>query len=473
MSMTPTRAALLATCLGLAAGAAQADAERLEAELRERFGGMPGEFSLGEVSEGLLGDRATAEDLHFVAADGERLSVARYVVEGDHADPDAVILEGLSLEDDDPQDLRLTAERVRVGDPEAALLWPEGRPLAMGFTAADLTVDGLVVEGRGEGTAVVSADGKKRLPGGPAGRGRVAVEHLTAGDLSPQAIGRLSMQGIEGRGEGPDEVGEGSFSLASLSLEGLDELDGPPDRTTLERLELNDLAVEADRLVADLARMTVDGDMRDGEGGIRLEALELDLARMIERAPAEERTPLRLASNVLTDGRGRLTLDAAFDGRWEALGRKALLTGDSRISAEDAFRWDLDVELPVRLPEGVDPAAYLAELDDLRGVTLLGGEIETTLAELGLFARMPAVMAASRGVGEAEFLEQARTQAKGMGTMLGPEIGDILDGLVDLMAGQAETLQVNLTLPAESGVAGLAADPLALPGKLSMRVETR
>ncbi|XKE44675.1 hypothetical protein LG302_15050 [Halomonas organivorans] len=470
MLTTTTRAAALAAMLALPAGAL-ADAERLEADLRARFAGTPGEFTLGEVSDSLLGGRTTAEDLSFVEPGGERVSVARYVVEGDYDAPDAVILEALSVETRGEDAGRITAERVRVAEPEGPLLWGEGRSLEEAFVAAELTIDGLAMEGEGGGIA--SADGKKVQPAPAASRGRVTVEHLQAVDLSRRAVGRLEMSGIAGEAEGVEDIGAGRFSLAALRIEGLRQLDGEGEDATLDRLEMNDLSIEADRLVAELASLSVDGDMTDGEGGLRLESLELDLARMIEMAPPAERTQLRMASNVLTGGSGRLTLDAAFDGSWEALGAKALLAGESRISAGDAFRWDLDVELPVRLPDGVEPSTYLARMDDLEGVTLLGGEIETTLTDLGLFGRMPAVMAASRGIGEAQFLEQARTQAKGFGTMLGPEFGAILDGLVDMMEGQASELMVHLTLPAESGVDSLAADPLALPSKLSMRVETR
>ncbi|MFC4975300.1 hypothetical protein ACFPTY_12580 [Halomonas beimenensis] len=98
MLTTTTRIAALAAMLALSTGPALADAERLEADLRARFAGTPGEFTLGEVSDSLLGGRTTAEDLSFVEPGGERVSVARYVVEGDYDAPDAVILEGLNVE---------------------------------------------------------------------------------------------------------------------------------------------------------------------------------------------------------------------------------------------------------------------------------------------------------------------------------------------------------------------------------------
>lgn len=468
MSTMLTRgAALAALFLGLS-GPALADAERLEADLRALFADTPGELTIGEVSDSLLGGSTTAEDLVFVGDNGDRLRLARYTVEGDYERPDEVAMEGLRLEAQGDEPGVITAERLVVGEPSRPLLALHDLPLDGDLSAAELSIDGLAMSRETPRTRV---EGGKEIFLGTA-TGRLTIEHLYATDLSRQAIGSLEMTGISGSGEQLEDIGDGHFSLAAISLEGLSGLDREEERR-LERLELTDLAIEAERLVATLERLRLDGDMTDGGGGMWLESLELDLARMIELAPEDEQTQLRMASNVLTGGSGRLTVDAAFDGEWESVGPKSLLTGESRITAGEAFRWTIDTELPVRLPEGVEPSAYLAEMDSLEGVTLLGGEIETTLTELGLFGRMPAVMAAGRGVSEAEFLAQARTQAKGFGTMLGAEFGAILDGVVDLMEGKASELVIHLSLPAETGMDKLAEDPLMLPSKLSMRVETR
>ncbi len=471
MRKAPSRAAALAVLLAaLPCGLAQADAERLEADLRERFAAA-GAFSIGEVSDGLFGGDATAEDLSVVDADGSRLDVARYKVEGDYAAPEAIVMEGLRLERTGADAGVLTADRLRLEDPAGPLPWGEGALGDAAFETEALSAEGLRLALAS--APITSADGKKTLRPQVPSSGWLSAERLEADGLSATGVDRLEMRDIAGHAEGLEDMGVADVTLAALRLEGLRHPPGEPEAASLASLELDDLSIVADRLVADLARLSVDGDMRDGEGGARLEALELDLARMIEMAPAEERTELRLASNVLTGGSGRLRLDAEFDGRWEGLGRKSLLAGDGTITADDAFRWAFDTELPVRLPDGVEPAAYLAEMRDLSGVTLLGGRIETTLGDLGLFGRLPAVMAASRGVTEAEFLDQARTQAKGFGTMLGPEIGALLGGLVAMMEGRASELKVALTLPPESDADVLAADPLGLPSRLSMEVEAR
>ncbi|MBB3189602.1 hypothetical protein [Halomonas cerina] len=444
-----------------------ADAQRLEADLRALFADTSGELSIGKVSDGLLGGRTTAEDLVFVGDNGDRLRLARYTVEGDYDQPDAVVMEGLRLEAQDDEPGIITVERLVVGEPSRPLLALRDLPLDGELEAAELTIDGLAMSRETPRTRV--EDGKEVFLG--TATGRLTIEHLYATELSRQAIGSLEVTGISGSGEQLADIGDGHFSLAALSLVGLRGLDRE-DARTLDRLELIDLSIEAERLVATLDRLRFDGDMTDGEGGFRLEALALDLARMIALAPVGERTRLRMASNVLTGGSGQLRLDAVSSGRWEAGEAASRLLGEMHLTAVEAFGWDLEADLPVRLPEGVEPAAFLADLESLEEVTLLGGRVDVLLTDHGLFDRLAPLMAAGQGISEADFLAQARTQAKGFGMLFGPQIETLFTGLVDMMAGDARELAIHLTLPAESGVEGLAADPLALPDRLSMRVET-
>ncbi|QTF91845.1 MAG: hypothetical protein J5F18_15835, partial [Halomonas sp. BM-2019] len=201
--------------------------------------------------------------------------------------------------------------------------------------------------------------------------------------------------------------------------------------------------------------------------------LELDLARLIDLAPAEERTQLRMISNVLTDGSGRLRLDADFDAEWEERNGHTRLASDGHIDLVDALRLAHRVELPVRLPEGVSAAELFTDEGLLEAATLLGGELRLTLGDRGLFPRLLTLGAAMQGVTEPQYLEQARTQAMGFGMMLGPQVQAVLTGLVALMEGSAQELEVLVTLPAESRLDRLADDPLALPDRLDMSVETR
>ncbi|WP_416137707.1 hypothetical protein ACM26W_14635 [Halomonas sp. HK25] len=253
----------------------------------------------------------------------------------------------------------------------------------------------------------------------------------------------------------------------------------PRDEDALAEQWLGSLALSGLNLelsegpVASLASLRLDGGLEDGSGGLWVEALELDLARMIDQAPADERTRLRMISNVLTDGSGQLRLDAAFDAEWEERDGHTRLASEGYIDLVDALHLAHAVTLPVLLPEGVNAAELFTDEALLETATLLGGDLRLTLGDRGLFPRLVTLGAAMGGVSEAQYMEQARTQAQGFGMMLGPQVQAFLSGLVELMEGSAETLELTVTLPAESRLDGLADDPLALPERLDLHVETR
>ncbi|WP_404298486.1 hypothetical protein [Halomonas sp.] len=239
-------------------------------------------------------------------------------------------------------------------------------------------------------------------------------------------------------------------------------------------LALSGLTLELDAgTVATLASLRLDGGLEDGNGGLWVETLTLDLAKMIDMAPEEERTRLRMVSNVLTDGSGELQLDAIFRGEWQEGESHGVLVSDSEITLRDALRLVLDVELPLVLPEGAEPAELFDDSDLMEDATLLGGDIRLIIGDEGLFGRLATLGAAMGGVTEAQYLEQARTQAQGFGMMFGPQVQSILMGLVALLEGNASELEIAVGLPAESNLATYAGDPLGLPDKLSFNVQTR
>ncbi|MBS9402899.1 hypothetical protein KG088_04590 [Halomonas sp. TRM85114] len=473
MSFPIRTAGLFALPLSLAFGfgiatPALADAQRLEADLRALFADR-GELEIGDVSEAAVRDRISAEAIRFESESGERLLLERYEVRGNYDSPDSVHLEGLSVLDELTQLPLLEAERIVMEQPSRAVFPFHESLHSDEVSVGELQVDNLSADMSTEAARRYLDDGLDAQ-----GSGRLEIESLHGVELTPSTIGRLELSGIAGHGDGGDGLGTGRFTVASLVMEGLAGLDQEGEER-FESLELRELDVESDHLVASLERLLADGSVAQG-GEMRLDALALDLARMIELAPAEERTRLRMVSNVLTDGSGELLMDALFSGHWETDNGETLLLSDSHIDVDNAFRWNLDVDLPVRLPEGVEPERYLAGiegLDDLEGLTILGGEITNVLSNQGLFGRLAPIMAATQGVSEADFIAQARTQAQGFGMMLGPEIGAVLTGLVDMMDGRASELEIRLTLPPDSEIDALSADPLGLPSKLSMQVETR
>ncbi|WP_209473576.1 hypothetical protein [Billgrantia antri] len=463
-----TRLGQLLTCVALMGGSTTvaADAERLEADLRALFG-AGGNLSLGEVSSGMLRSRVTAEEIVFEAEEGERLVIDRYIVSGDYDAPDEVTLEGLRIEDSLTELTLMSAERIVLGEPSHAVFPLHAELAPDEVRLGSLAIDGIVLE-------LASELGEELFFDTPLqdGQGRMTIDRVRGESLTHDAIGMLEITGVAGAAENLDEIGSGSFTLASLRLEELTGLDTEGEET-LASLLLRDLDVDASELVGSLAMLDVDGDFNDGKGGMRLEGLQLDLARMIELAPEEERTQLRMVSNVLTDGSGELRLDAALLGSWQEKGEHSVLVSDSQIVVQDALRLLFDVNLPVRLPAGVTPADAFADPDWLERATLLGGDMRLSLTDAGLFARLATLGAAMEGMTEAQYVEQARTQAQGLGMMFGPEAQAVLLGLVELLEGSAEELEVRLNLPAESSVASYQTDPLGVVDKLNVKFETR
>ena len=457
---------LALTTLMAVSGLAAADAERFEADLRALFA-EGGTLSLGEVSSGMLRSRVSAEDIVFEAQEGERLLIDRYTVSGDYEAPDEVTLEGVRIEDSLSELTLMSAEQIVLGEPSRAVFPLNAELPAEEFYIGTLAVDGVVMELASELAEELFLDTPLQ-----SGQGRVTLDKIRGESIRHDAIDMLELSGVAATLDDMDELGSGSFTLESLRLEELTGLDSQGEEK-LASLVVRDFAIEASDLVGSLALLDFDGDFEDGKGGVRLEKAHVDLERMIELVPPEERTTLRMISNVLTDGSGQLHLDATLLGNWQEEGERSVLVSDSQIHVHDALRLLFDVNLPVQLPEGLAPAEAFADPAWLDSATLLGGEIHLNLADLGLFNRLATLGATMEGISEAQYIEQASTQAQGFGMMLGPEVQALLEGLVKLLDGSAEELDLRLTLPSESTLASYAEDPLGAPSKLKVKVETR
>ncbi|MDR9440310.1 MAG: hypothetical protein RI841_12595 [Halomonas sp.] len=466
LSVATRRIVFLALVTLLPAISAHGSTDRLEADLRGLFG-EHGEVEIGEVSSGVLRSQVSAEEVVFHGQEGERLMIDRYVVSGDYDSPDEVTLEGLRLEDDVSELALVEIERIVLGEPSRAVFPFDDSLTPQDVRIATLAIDDIILDLSSELARDVFDDAEL-----DDALGRMTIARVRGEGLSHTAIERFEIADVSGMGENLGEFGAGSFTLASLVLEGLHGLDDEEEQR-LDALVLSDLVVDAERLVGRLARLSVDGDFSDGQGGVVIDDFQADLARMIALAPEEERAQLRMASNVLTDGSGDLRVDVALLGNWEEGETQSLITSDSHITIHDALKLLVDVELPVVLPEGVTPAAVFADDDVLEVATLLGGNLRLTLNEQGLFGRMATLGAAMEGITESQYLEQARTQAEGFGMMFGPQAQQFLLGLVSLAEGAADELEVAVTLPAESNLETYTGDPMALPERLEMRVETR
>ncbi|QEM80842.1 hypothetical protein [Halomonas binhaiensis] len=450
-----------AAALGVALipGLAQADAEQLEQDLRTKLSSQ-GELKVAKVSDSFLGGTTTAEQVRLVDEEGGTTTIGKYIVKGDYEDPDEVILEGINMVQDQAT---LTMERMTFTSPGQAVLDLEDLPYTAENPLKGVSLKGLVLD-QSEGE--VDLD----LPFGVAG-GRIELDELSASDLSEQAIGSLTLSGLSATSDDFGDIGAGTIVLPSLTFSGLTGIE--TDKPTVDSFELKDLDIATDKLVMTLGHLVSEGDLADGKFSGNMEALSLNLAKMIELAPADERTNLRMLSNVLTGGSGQLDLDAKMDGSWRAQGANGQLDSQFEMTATDALRFGLDAGIPLTLPKGAEPAEYFANLEDWTELDTQGGDMTLTLSNLGAFERIAPVAATLMGVSENEWLEQIRTQAKGMSTMMGPEIGAVLSGLVQMMDGKAKDMTVSLALPPSAEASKLAQDPLGLPAVMQMQVNVK
>nr|WP_300306306.1 hypothetical protein [Halomonas sp.] len=450
-----------AAALGVALmpGLAQADAEQLEQDLRTQLSSQ-GELKVAKVSDSFLGGTTTAEQVRLVDEEGGTTTIGKYIVKGDYEDPDEVILEGVNMVQDQAT---LTMERMTFTSPGQAVLDLEDLPYTAENPLKGVSLKGLVLD---QSQGAVDLD----LPFGVAG-GRIELDELNASDLSEQAIGSLTLSNLSATSDDFGDIGAGTIMLPSLSFSGLTGID--TDKPTVDSLELKDLDIATDKLVMTLGHLVSEGDLADGKFSGNMEALSLNLGKMIELAPVDERTNLRMLSNVLTGGSGQLDLDAKMDGSWRAQGANGQLDSQFEMTATDALRFGLDAGIPLTLPKGAEPAEYFASLEDWTELDTQGGDMTLTLSNLGAFERIAPVAATLMGVSENEWLEQIRTQAKGMSTMMGPEIGAVLSGLVQMMDGKAKDMTVSLALPPSAEAPKLAQDPLGLPAAMQMQVNVK
>ncbi|WP_299236823.1 hypothetical protein [uncultured Halomonas sp.] len=360
------------------------------------------------------------------------------------------------------------ADAERLGNDLRALVAEHGE-----LTIGDLSTSLLGGETRAEDLRFESLEGETLL----------IERYVVEGDYEhPDTVTLegIRVEGIELEGA-PRELEDNLLlNIGSIVVEAPGSAVPPLDDETLaeqwfEVMTLAELSLDhPEGALGSLVGLELDGDFEDGEGGLLLEALEVDLSRLIALSPEEERTQMRMVSNVLTEGSGLLRLDGGFDAQWEPSGEEeGRLISSGELVLRDALSLALDLESLLALPEGADVAELMADGTLLEEASLGGGHLVLSLVERGLFGRLMTLGATMEGVSEAEYLEKARTQAEGFGMMFGPQVSDLLHGLVDLMTGSAEELVVTLDLPAEERLESFSEDPLALPERFAMQVETR
>lgn len=482
MPMPRMRPVTLSIALLALVGQANADSEQLEAGLRAMFSAEDGELTIDKVSDSLFGGTSTAEGLVYTDPNAGTLRIDRYVVEGDYDSPDKVTVDGLTFGTLDGEDSVLSAAKLILNKPDRAVidfgLLADGE---LDYSAESMRIDKLVLVAN-EQSAGSDADFKALLEDFV---GRMELDKLELRQLSEDGVDGLSVEGLRGEFDKLQQLGAGSISLEKLLMNGIGipdmdattgaSIDDFDDVPSIKDLTLSRLDIDTEGLVASIESMASDQDWSDGKTGTTINNMVIDLGRMIELMPADERTNARMFSNMLTGGSNVVTLNAEGSGNLEELpDGKADYQVEGKITLSDALSLDSMVNLVLLTPPGMETADYVMQIEqgDLDLLDFESGKARLGIVNQGLFNRIPSVAAVAEGISEAEFLQQARTQAKGMGNMFGPQVAEVLVGLVNMMDGKASQMNVRVTLPSFKALENSINDPLGLPDKLSMTVET-
>lgn len=482
MAMPRLRPVALSIALLAFATQASADSARLESDLRALFAESEGELTIGDLSDSLFGGSSTAKDVVYRQPSGETLRMDSYVVEGDYDSPKKVVIDGLTVGAQDAEASVLSATKLTVSKPAEAVIDVER--LAEGellYTADSLVAEELAFVVN-EQSAGVGTQFRELLADFV---GRVELDRLELRQLTEDSVDGVTLVGLSGEFDKLQDLGAGSFSLESLIMDGIaianpqaygqgdiGELDSIP---SLKAMELANLEIDSDALVASIEGVVSDQDWDDGQTSTTVTNMVIDLGRMIELMPADERTQARMFANLLTGGTNVVTLNAEGSGVLEekADGKADYLTQGS-LELRDALRLDAKLGALLLPPENVEAADYVTQIEqgNLELLDFESGKARLGIVNQGLFERIPSVAATAQGISEADFLAQARTQAKGMGNMFGPQAAAVLGGLVDMLEGKASQMGVSVTLPSYGELQTSIDDPLGLPERLSMKVDT-
>lgn len=482
MPMPRMRPLALSIALLALSTQASADSEQLEAGLRAMFADDGGELTIDKVSDSLFGGSSTAEGLVYTEPSAGTLRIDRYVVDGDFDSPDKITIDGMTFSTEGGEASALSAAKLTIEKPDRAVIDPS--LVADGdldFSAESMLFDKLTLVVN-EQTVGSDTDFREMLEDFV---GQMKLNSLEFRQVTQDGFDGLTLEGLSAEFDKLQQLGAGKASLEKLMMNGISvpdiesasafSMDDMEEVPSISDMTLKALDIDTEGLVASLESMTSDQDWGDGQTGTSINNLVVDLGRIIELMPADERTNARMVSNVLTGGGNVLTLNAEGSGSLEELpDGKADYQVEGKIKLADALSLDSMVGLMLLTPEGMETADYVMQIEqgnfDL--LDFESGKAHLELVNQGLFNRIPAVAATVQGISESEFLEQARTQAKGMGNMVGPQVSEVLLGLVNLMDGKANQMKVSVTLPSMQELEANAEDPLGLPDKLSMKVET-
>lgn len=422
----------------LLSSAVSASPQQLEADLRERLAGENSRLTFSRIYQDGAQQRYIAEDVEVTHTNGDVLSIERYSVEGDYERPDSVSIDGISVSEAGSSEPLLSIASLMLPEPRHAVLSERDLDLSEfsfnAMTARDITLrlDGAV------GEELAREFSRSPL------EGLVHIEMLTLEKLSSIALGLLELQGLSVDLKELESGITAMLTLDNLLIEQLIGIDDP-GAERVEHAELNGFSLAGDDWSILLDRLWVDGSSYIGDAGF--EGADFDIAGLINLVPPAEHQELQSLSNVMTGGTGKLRAEGHSHSRWEEEGAMNHLLSEGLLTFNGAAEIAYSMNLPITLPKGVTPEQATQNPELFETATLNGGEVIIAYSDEGMLPRLTTEIAAREGMTEDQAIAQAWAQAQQLGPLMGQQVTKLLSGLVDIMAGNAQALTVNVALP--------------------------
>jgi len=448
--------------LWFVSAAANASVQQLEADLQARLAGDGASMAIGQLVE--EANSYVAEDVAITYANGDLLSIARYRVQGNYAAPNSITLDGLSISEVGMNTPVLSVGELVLMEPEAAVpaletFKAEGSVLKA-LNARDITFR---LEGSMAEELAAELDSKALA-------GYLSIDSLDLEAVSSAAVGLMAMQGISGELNDLETGISATLALADMRLEALEGLDHPGEER-LEHGELNGFSLIGEEWSVLLENAWVKGNSYVGEAGFS--GAEFDLGELIHLVPPAEREELQAINRVLTGGTGRLSAEGQSQSQWREEDGRHRLTSEGFLNLSGAGSLEFSMDLPVSLPKGATLEQATQNPALFEAATLHGGNVVVAYADEGMLPRIATEMAAQEGISEEQAISEAWAQARQLGPLLGPQVTKLMVGLVDIMAGKAQSLTVNVALPDPFMLNQFILNPMSSSERLTFTFELK
>lgn len=421
--------------LWLVAGAAQASLQQLEADLRAELAGDDARMAIGQLVEDTNG--YVAEDVAITYTNGDLLSINRYRVAGSYAQPESITLDGISITELGFDSPVLTVGELVLQAPGAAVPTLEAFE-AEGSTISALSLSDITFRLEGSLADELAAELESQ-----ALAGYLSIDSLELENASSRAVGLIALQGVSGELNDLATGISATLALGDMRIEALEGLDRPGEER-LEHAELNGVSLTGEQWSVLLDNAWVKGSSYVGEAGFS--GAEFDLGGLINLAPPAEREELQAMNRVLTGGTGRLSAEGQSESQWREEGSRNRLTSEGYIQLDGAGNLAFSMDVPISLPKGANLEQASQNPALFEAATLYGGDVTVAYTDEGMLPRLATEMAAQEGISEQQAISQAWAQAQQLGPLLGPQITKLMVGLMDIMAGKAQSLTVNVAL---------------------------